>query len=363
MGNKVRSIFRWNITLLIAAILILLSCGGAVGESAQETVYHIVVLSDAHMPVIPRDKPKETPTDKAAQSIDNLKIETAKNHLIANINGWNDVTRFVALGDMVGSYGSDAEYAASTSFFGKLNKPVSYIAGNHDYIYVGRQPKPPMTANPDPNQFEFIRGTPQQRKEKLNRFQQEYKQSELYYTQEYGKYLLVFLSTDSLDSKRLCEYSQEQMSWLQDVLSANPNRPTIIFAHAPLFGTLEDYNSLVNEPSFIALPEIVPEALRNGHKIEEPKPGTIEFRSLLKNNPQVFMWISGHTHTAATNKSFASGVNLYDGRVHDVQNPTLNGEIIWTNSIYLYPDKVVVRTYRHSDNQWLTEFDREFPVE
>ena len=362
MGNAVWNFSRWNKTLRIAVVLLLLSFGGSVGEAAQEAVYHIVVLSDAHMPVIPRNTPKETPTDKAAQSIENSKIESAKQHIIATINGWSDVTRIVALGDMVGSYGSDAEYAAATSFFGKLNKPVSYIVGNHDYIYVGRQPKAPTATNPDPNQFEFIRGTPEQRKKNLDRFRQEYKQSKLYYTLEYGQYLLVFLSTDSLDSKRLCEYSQEQMSWLQDVLSENPNRPTIIFAHAPLFGTLEDYNSLVNEPSFIALPEIVPEALRKGHKVEEPKSGAIEFRSLLKNNPQVFLWISGHTHTAATNKSFASAVNLYDGRVHDIQNPTLNGEVIWTNSIYLYPDKVVVRTYRHSDNQWLTEYDREIPV-
>ncbi len=315
---------RGNKAVLIAILVILCSWVAPIGGWAAPVDYQrIVILSDAHLPFIPRENP-----DAAKEQ----RIVAAKQNILSDINAWTDLTRIVATGDLVGSYGTEAEYAAAKSFFNKLNKPVSYIVGNHDYIYIGR----------DPN-FKFIRGNAEERQAKLERFKREFKQPQLYYTQEYGRYLLVFLSTDSLDSKVLCQFSQKQMNWLADILDKNPNRPTIVFAHAPLAGTLTDYNQFVNKPSFIAQPEI-------------------EIRDLLRKNTQVFLWVSGHTHTAATNKDFDSPVNLYDGRVHDIQNPTLDGEVIWTNSLYLYPDKVVIKTFRHSDKIWLDNLERTIEV-
>lgn len=320
----------WNFVrpnrLVLFAVVVMTLCsllGPASGWADPVDYQRIVVLSDTHFPFIPRENP-----DAAKEQ----RIVAAKQNIIGDINAWNDVTRIVVTGDLVGSYGTDAEYDAATSFFGKLNKPISYIVGNHDYMYVGR----------DAN-FNFIRGNPEQRQAKLERFKREYNQQELYYTQEYGRYLLVFLSTDSLDSKVLCQFSEAQMSWLAGVLANNKSRQTIIFAHAPLAGTLTNYNEHINKPSFIAQPEI-------------------EIRDLLRRNTQVFMWVSGHTHTPATNKDFDSPINLYDGRVHDIQNPTLDGEVIWTNSLYLYPDKVVIKTFRHSDKTWLDYLERTIAV-
>ena len=310
--------------LLIAAMIALLSWLGPASGWAEPAAYQrILILSDAHLPFVPRETP-----DPAKEQ----RIVAAKQNIIADINAWDDVSRIVATGDMLGSYGAEAEYAAANSFFGKLTKPISYIVGNHDYIYIGR----------DPN-FKFIRGNAAERQSKLERFKREFDQQQLYFAQEHGRYLLVFLSTDSLDSKVLCQFSQEQMSWLAGVLAQNQNRPTIIFAHAPLAGTLSNYNSYINTPSFIAQPEI-------------------EIRDLLRQNHQVFMWVSGHTHTAATNKDFDSPINLYDGRVHDIQNPDLDREVIWTNSLFLYPDKVVIKTFRHSDKIWLDSFERTIEV-
>jgi 3',5'-cyclic-AMP phosphodiesterase len=324
MGSDLNNFFRCNkVTLIAIAVTLCGWFGIAIGCAQSSDYQRIVILSDAHLPYIPR----ETPDAGKEQ-----RIVTAKQGIIVDINYWNDVTRIVATGDLVGSYGTEAEYAAARSFFGKLNKPVSFIVGNHDYMYIGR----------DPN-FNFIRGNEEERRAKLERFKREFNQPQLYYAQESGRYLLVFLSTDSLDSKVLCQFSQEQMSWLEGVLAKNKNRPTIIFAHAPLAGTLTDYNQYINKPSFIAQPET-------------------EIRDLLRNNTQVFMWVSGHTHTPATNKDFDSPVNLYDGRVLDIQNPTLDGEVIWTNSLYLYPDKVVIKTFRHSDKKWLDDLERTIGV-
>jgi Icc protein len=35
----------------------------------------------------------------------------------------------------------------------------------------------------------------------------------------------------------------------------------------------------------------------------------------------------------------------------------MNRETIWTNSIFLYPDKIVVKTYDHKRGAWLPDFD------
>ncbi len=320
-----RNIIDRKIVLSIIAVAVVFCSwlGPASGWAEPATYQRILILSDAHFPFVPRETP-----DPAKEQ----RIMAAKQSIISDINAWEDVNRIVATGDLLGSYGTEAEYAAAKAFFGKLNKPVSAITGNHDYIYIGRDPE-----------FKFIRGNSEERHAKLERFKREFNQQQLYYTQESGRYLLVFLSTDSLDSKVLCQFSQAQMNWLAGVLAKHPNRPTIIFAHAPLAGTLTNYNSYINTPSFIAQPET-------------------DIRDLLRQNPQVFMWVSGHTHTPATNKDFDSPINLYDGRVHNIQNPDLNREVIWTNSLYLYPDKVVIKTFRHSDKTWLDSLERTIEV-
>lgn len=320
MRKVVVNIFK----LSVIAVVTLYSWLGPVSGWAEPVAYQrILILSDAHLPFVPRENPNPAKEQR---------IMAAKQSIIADINAWDDVGRIVATGDLLGSYGTEAEYAAARAFFGKLNKPVFAIAGNHDYIYIGRDPE-----------FRFIRGDAAERKAKLERFKQAFNQQQLYYTEESGRYLLVFLSTDSLDSKVLCQFSSPQMSWLADVLAKNKNRPTIVFAHAPLAGTLTNYNLYINKPSFIAQPET-------------------EIRDLLRQNSQVFMWVSGHTHTPATNKDFDSPINLYDGRVHDIQNPDLDREVIWTNSLYLYPDKVVIKTFRHSDKTWLDSLERTIEV-
>ena len=33
-------------------------------------------------------------------------------------------------------------------------------------------------------------------------------------------------------------------------------------------------------------------------------------------------------------------------------------ETIWTNSLYLYPDRVEIKTFNHREQRWLPELDR-----
>ena len=72
--------------------------------------------------------------------------------------------------------------------------------------------------------------------------------------------------------------------------------------------------------------------------------------------------MAGHLHVPATNESFRHPVNLYDGRVLAVHAPDLNRERIWTTSLFLHPDKVVLKTYDHQAGQWLTDLERSHPV-
>jgi len=75
-------------------------------------------------------------------------------------------------------------------------------------------------------------------------------------------------------------------------------------------------------------------------------------------NAQIFLWVSGHTHTPATNESFASGINLYEKQVTNIHNGDMNRGTIWTNSLYLYPDKVVIKTFNHKKGVWMENTER-----
>ncbi len=60
----------------------------------------------------------------------------------------------------------------------------------------------------------------------------------VYYSEQLGRYRLVFLAVDSLDSVVLAQMSQGQLQWLRQELAGHRQEPTIIFFHAPLSGTL-----------------------------------------------------------------------------------------------------------------------------
>lgn len=275
-------------------------------EAITKAPSHFVILGDPHLPG------KNVPL---------------KEKVINTINQWNDVTMVVAMGDVCEHRGTSEEYTFVKTFFAKLTKPLFAIVGNHDYIYDD-------ILNED---AKLQKANPKEQQKKLQRFQETFGLQTLSYSMVHEGYFLIFLSLDS--SKHLTLLSSEQLLWLSNELEKNKKLPTIVFFHAPLDKTLRDYKHYINKPDFVAQP-------------------VDELREILLKNTQVFLWISGHTHTSPEEESFASSINLYENQVMNIHNTDMNKGTIWTNSLFLYPDRVVVKTYNHNTNTWLIEFER-----
>ncbi|XER09645.1 3',5'-cyclic adenosine monophosphate phosphodiesterase CpdA [Sporomusa rhizae] len=282
--------------------------------------YRIVVLGDPHLPVREREVKDLTKRHK---------IVDAKNKVVEDINSWEDVKQINVMGDIVAQFGTVEEYAYARQYFARFNKPISFIVGNHDYIY----------ADAFSTEGKFIRADAVSREQKLNRFKEAFGQSVLFYSQTVGRYLLIFLSPDSLESSHLTQISEQQLVWFRNELEKHPAAPTIIFFHAPLAGTLLNYNKDVNTPNFIVQPKDAVEKIIN-------------------DNPQILLWVSGHTHTSATNPSYASSVNAFGGRLTNIHNADMDRETIWTNSLYLYPNKVLIKTFNHKEKVWEADLER-----
>jgi len=270
---------------------------------------HIVILGDPHLPG---------------------KHPQMKEHVLEHINQWENVDMVVAMGDLCSKTGTKEEYAYVKAYFSQLTKPLWVITGNHDFIYADE-----LDSN------EKLQHAPREIQEaKLKRFQNTFNLPKLYYSVVKEPYLLIFLSADNPD--HLAEISSEQLTWIEHELKMHSKMPTIVFFHAPLENTLETYNRWVNTPNFVAQPK---------KKIHE----------LLQANPQLFLWVSGHTHTSAKEPSFASKINQYE-HVTNIHNSDMNKEVIWTNSLFLEENHVTIKTYNHSQREWLDALERHIAV-
>ncbi len=294
--------------LLPAALFIVLTWVGAPVFASDGQALHVVVLGDPHLPG------KQLP---------------AKEAVLRTVNGWPDVDRVVVLGDICEDRGAADEYAFAKQFFASLGKPTHFLAGNHDYIY---EDAPSARGG-------RIRGGPDSRAAKLRRFRETFGLEEMYSSRRVGSYLLVFLSTDHLLSPHLAQISDRQLNWLRDELRKHRATPTVIFFHAPLRGTLLDFNDHANKDDFVAQPQT-------------------ELRELLRQNRQVFLWVAGHMHVSATNESYRSAVNLFEGQTMTVHVTDMQRERIWTTSLFLFPDRVVVKTFDHKRGAWVADLER-----
>lgn len=294
-----------------ALIVVLCGCAKSPIETEVGAPHHLVVLGDPHLP---------------GRDLEN------KKQVLETINSWKDVEMVIAVGDICEYFGTDTEYRAAKDFFSSLHKPLYPIAGNHDFIYES-------PAEPGSNKLSMNSQDSQQTK--LRQFQNTFGLANHFYSKNVGEYLLVFLSADH--QSFLSGMSDQEITWLRRELANNPQKPTIVIFHGPLKGTLRDYRSFINTPNYIAQPS---------ETINE----------ILTNNPQVFLWVSGHTHTSPLEESYASHINVYAGRITNIHNKDMNRGTIWTNSLFLYPDRVVVKTFNHQDGIWLPKLDRTFTL-
>jgi 3',5'-cyclic AMP phosphodiesterase CpdA len=253
----------------------------------------------------------------------------AKQAALRTINGWTDVDRVVVLGDTCEDRGTAEEYAFARQFFAALSTPTQFLVGNHDYIYED-------ATNAKGGR---IRGSPESRAAKLRRFKETFHLDEVYASRRIGNYLLVFLSADHLLSPHLAQISARQLDWLRAELRRHSTTPTVIFFHAPLRGTLLDFNDRVNKDDYVAQPHA-------------------ELRELLLRNRQVFFWVAGHMHVSATNESYRSAVNLFEGQVTTVHVTDMQRERIWTTSLFFFPDRVAVKTFDHLKGAWVEDLER-----
>lgn len=311
------------LSILLPLVFLAAPGGFLHGAAAAAGPYHhIVVLSDLHLP--------------------GRNLE-AKERAVDHVNSWSDVHSVVLLGDICDRRGTEEEYAFAKQFLSRLRKPYYPITGNHDYLY---EQDSCLQGN--------RKGFPEERAAKLTRFKEAFGLKELYYSRRLPHHLLVFLSVDSLYSNHHAEISQKQLEWFAAELDRNKTVPTIVFFHAPLKGTLTGSNIV---------------GLFNRFFAAQPADA---IKTILNKNPQVFLWVSGHTHTAPENINYIHNVNLYGGRVLNVHNADMDGRSfvshaglgygthnnIWTNSLFLYPDKVVIKTYDQKKGYWLEDKTR-----
>lgn len=271
---------------------------------------HIVLLGDPHLP--------------------GKNIEK-KEQVIETINQQSDVDFVVALGDICSQTGTEEEYAFAQKFFQKLHKPLFLINGNHDYIYTDERT----------SEGKFQRASLEEQHIKLARFKDTFQLPSLYYSMQKENYFLIFLAVD--EPAHLAQLSPTQLRWFENELQTHSRIPTIVFFHAPLNHTLETYNRWVNTPNFVAQPK---EALD----------------TIIQANPQIVLWVSGHTHTSAKEASFASSLNRYNDHVLNLHNSDMNKETIWTNTLFLENNRILIRTYDHTQKAWIDALDRTINV-
>ncbi|WP_028129886.1 metallophosphoesterase [Selenomonas sp. AE3005] len=295
-----------------------------VAAGGRKDYYHIVLISDLHLPVRTKSFPA---------AADQKNVWEKKQKLLQTINAWTDVDEVALLGDLAARYGKEAEFKVVDEYVSALRYPYYAVAGNHDYAYKDE----PVNKKKQ----KLAQGTLSEKKAKLAAFQKRYHLPAAYYARDVGNCRLLYLSPDGCGSN--VELSAEQLAWLQQEIATHKNGPVLFFCHGPLKGTLRTYNKKINTVSATAKPDT---------KLAE----------IMAAVPPGSLWISGHTHTPPTNDSYADiSVNRVNRNLVNIHNPTIDAKKLYTNSLYIYKDKIVIRTYDHNNGIWLQELERTFP--
>ncbi len=311
-------------TLILALMLSWQVSTGCAKQPDKKAYYRIVVASDVHFPSKFFSKNKPVKGELMVRH---------KNQAVEDINSWQDVDLVAFTGDMIAKSGTEKAYQESAAFAMQIKKPKVFMTGNHEYFY----------ASSYNTKKKSWRAKPEESKREFQYFHKYFETPQLYKAQRLGKYLLIFLSPDNPAARYPTEMSSAELNWLKKTLAENKKCPTIIFFHGPLKGTLISYTPKVNGPQYIAQP---------WEKID----------AIIAANPQIKIWASGHTHTSPRNPSFHNKLNWYRGKVLDVHNPSWEGKQVWTNSLYLYPDRIVVKTYDHKEHKFIDRFTREIKI-
>ncbi|OGS51930.1 MAG: hypothetical protein A3J79_12185 [Elusimicrobia bacterium RIFOXYB2_FULL_62_6] len=267
--------------------------------------YKITVLGDLHL------------TPERPQTV----------KVIRDINSWPDVNLVALVGDIVEKRGSEQEYGYAAKVLGKLKKPYCAVTGNHEYLYNDKRVNGTGYA------------TKKEREYKLEVFKKNFISGNaakpLYYSMMAHPYLLIFLSCDDvtrgpltedgrLESDYLTEMSKDERDWFADELNKHKGVPTIVFFHAPLPG---DGGSTKTEHVAQPLGKIL---------------------KILAHNPQVMLWVSGHTHVHPANAIFTTKRKVVNNVINIHNTDFVNPHDYITKTLLLASDGVVVSMYNHT---------------
>lgn len=245
------------------------------------------------------------------------------------VNKLPDVDAVVITGDLCSKIGSPAEYSEMVKVVSRIKRPIYATPGNHDIMYrdhFGAEGKK-------------LRTSPTERKAKLERFRKALKLKKLRFSRKMGGHLLVFLPNDDPKGKHLVTLSTATLNFLKETLKKNPDVPTIVFCHAPLVGSyvkprkLGFYNSNVQPHAKIS--------------------------AILKKNPQVFLWVSGHLHIGPSSPEYHNKANKV-GKVTVIHTPAITPNSSWMRVLDLSPARAKVRTYNAKTGKYAKKFERVF---
>lgn len=252
---------------------------------------------------------------------------------IRAINKMPDVYAAAITGDLNEKIGSPAEYKFLGKALSHFSVPILAVPGNHDVQYKDYYNPNKNAKNPK------LRTNPRERKAKLERFRNLIKLKKLRFSRKIGGHLLVFLPDDHLVAKGLVRLSDATLEFFRETLKNNKDVPTVVFCHGPLLGSY-------NRKGGLSLQQATAQPSDN-------------IRNILNGNPQVFLWVSGHTHTGPSSKNFCAKVNKV-GRVTNIHTPSIQPHSSFVQVIKLSPKQAIVRTLNTKTGKFIKNYDRVF---
>jgi hypothetical protein len=245
------------------------------------------------------------------------------------VNKLPDVDAVAITGDLCKKIGSPAEYSDMIKVVSRFKMPIYATPGNHDILYrdhFGAEGKK-------------LRTSPSERKAKLERFRKALKLKKLRFTRKMGGHLLVFLPNDDPKGKHLVTLSTATLNFLKETLKKNPDVPTIVFCHGPLAGSY-----------------VKPRSLGFYNSNAQPH---AKISAILKKNPQVFLWVSGHLHIGPSSPEYHNKANKV-GKVTVIHTPAITPGSSWMRILDLSPARARVRTYNAKTGKYAKKFERVF---
>jgi len=308
--------FRSDAFALLLVTLFGLGCVSA----AFSQPYRIQVLSDLHYPA------------KTFEATERHRIKERKDAALATLAKDASIDLVVILGDSVALTGAASEMQAAKHFLASLPQRKLILAGNHELIYC-------PTLGLD---GVLVRGAPEIVRENKARFTRIFETPLRGSLTVPGGFRLLYLAGDEEDTTEAVRFSEDTLRWLDQELASHASEPTLVFCHAPLWGTLPTR----------------PEKPAKPHNFAQP---AAALQAILKRHPQVIAWVSGHTHTKATAKGFSHPVNRTAQGVLNIHNPSWERNHLYANSLFLDESGVTIRTYDFEKHQWVESLKRHLP--